>query len=44
MFSGDFQSKGAKGIEQTWLGLQTDRQMQNNMPLFSERGHKTNFK
>ena len=25
MFSGDFQSKGAKGIEQTWLGLPTDK-------------------
>jgi hypothetical protein len=32
--------KGSQDIERTSSGLPTDRQVQSNMPLFFEGGHK----
>ena len=37
---GNFQAKRSKDIEKTSLGLQTDRQVQNNMLPFYKGGHK----
>jgi hypothetical protein len=34
--------KGSQDIERTSSGLPTDRQVQSNMPLFFEGGHKNN--